>query len=181
MTNEEIIKEIEESAKLKQTKVTVTATLCHTRGILEQKADSENVDAAYNKGLEDGRNEAWELARRITGAKCDGGLQGHLTKVFETSITRVIFKCNTYREALAKIEAYDEEQKEIKVGDVVTDDSHKTQILVTEITDSHFNGIKVTPTDAYGKIGGIYTLMPINEYHKTGVKFDIINALNNLI
>lgn len=62
MTNNEIIKEIEESAKLlKQTKATVNAALCHARNILEQKADSEDVDAAYNRGL----NDAWELMMKI--------------------------------------------------------------------------------------------------------------------
>lgn len=70
---------------------------------------------AYNKGLED----AWKLARKITAASCDGGLaERELYKVFDTPFARAIFKCNTYQEALAKLEAY-EKSKEIKVGDVV--------------------------------------------------------------
>ena len=145
------------------------------------KNNDENcndVENAYNKGL----NDCWNLTNQLFLSEAYGGLSlKTIYSIFGTDHSADILKTHTPEEALAKIEAYNKKQNEIKVGDIVTNDLHITKILVTEINGSYFNGIKVTPTDECGKIGGVYTLMPINQYHKTGTSFDIIKALNNLV
>ena len=68
---------------------------------------------AYNKGLED----AWELAKKLWLPTGYGGLEHtEVMKVFECDYC-LIAKNYTPQEALAKIEAYEKEQEEIKVGD----------------------------------------------------------------
>lgn len=65
----------------------------------------------YNKGLEDGRNEAWELAKKLwhNDAKTNDDIYG---------IEYFIDIANEYtpQEALAKLEAYEKEQNKIKAG-----------------------------------------------------------------
>ena len=73
-------------------------------------------DVAYNKGLED----AWELAKKIASNPSEGGFSiKELIKIFESSLIKDIFKKYSAQEALAKLEAYENEQADIKVGDVV--------------------------------------------------------------
>lgn len=115
MDNQEIIKEIDESISLiNETKTTVNNALSHARTALER--EDKLIKEAYDKGLKD----AWELARRLTAAQCDGGFsEGEVARVFGTPLVRVVFKCNSYEVALAKIEDHEKAQSEIKVGDEV--------------------------------------------------------------
>lgn len=71
----------------------------------------------YNRGLQD----AWELMRKITTCNYrKGGLDSNeLLVIFGTANLFHIIKNFTPQEALAKIEAYEKEQEQIKVGDVV--------------------------------------------------------------
>ena len=68
----------------------------------------------YNKGL----NDAWELARKLELNECDGGFSNDtIAKTFGCTVYDT-FRLFTPKQAITKIEAY-EENKEIKVGDVV--------------------------------------------------------------
>ena len=68
----------------------------------------------YNKGL----NDAWDLARKLELNECDGGFSNDtISKAFGCTVYDT-FRLFTPKQAIAKIEAYDE-NKEIKVGDVV--------------------------------------------------------------
>ena len=68
----------------------------------------------YNKGL----NDAWDLARKLELNECDGGFSNDtISKAFGCTVYDT-FRLFTPKQAIAKIEAY-EENKEIKVGDVV--------------------------------------------------------------
>lgn len=74
-------------------------------------------EAKYNKGLQD----AWELAKKICGEanSKNNNLTGkQLGEIFGYSHSATIMDNNTYQQALAKIEAY-EESKAIKKGNVV--------------------------------------------------------------
>ena len=66
-------------------------------------------------GYEKGLNDAWELVKKICGMT-----RQDLYEIFkiEDAYLADILDDNTYQEAIAKIEAY-EESKAIKVGDVV--------------------------------------------------------------
>ena len=64
MSNEEIVKEIDEATNLMtEAKVKMNVALNLARGVI-MKGNTVDTEA-YNKGLEDGRNEVWELAKKI--------------------------------------------------------------------------------------------------------------------
>lgn len=93
----------------------------------------------YNKGLED----AWELAKKVALDKTDytdGYTSTELKTIFNKISLQGVFREYSVQEALAKLEAYEKEQAEIKVGDVVC------------IEDSPFE----EDNDVYGVVTGIY-------------------------
>ena len=112
MSNEEILAELNKGM-----------TALHN-GIknVNQALSSANIAVgqveAYNKGLED----AWECVKKLTVNDYlkDGYDSDELLKIFGTDNIFCILKNYTPQEALAKLEAYEKEQAEIKVGDVVT-------------------------------------------------------------
>lgn len=150
-------------------------------GMLDQleRLDSDYInehygelqDESYNKGLED----AWKLARKIFTFN-----NGKMEQIFGCAGKRNVFDDLTPQEALAKFEAYEKEQAEIKVGDVVTDKEHTTEILVTANYGSYFDGIKVTPDDGCGSIGAVYSGIPKYKYIKTGKYIDIHSVLQQI-
>lgn len=74
-----------------------------------------------DKTYEEGLNDAWELARKITMYTNDdlfGIKYRELKDIFGEEYLSYIFKNNTPSEALAQIKAY-EENEDIKVGDEV--------------------------------------------------------------
>lgn len=98
----------------------------------------KRVEEAYHKGFEVGQHEAttleyqqglddtWEAAKKIFGYEFDGGLPvDELRNAFGFKsgpfCTADILRTNTASEAIAKLKAYEEQQKadEIKVGDEV--------------------------------------------------------------
>ena len=103
-----------------------------------EEQPTANVDKdvrteAYNKGLEDGRNEVWELAKKIASNHSEGGFSiKELIKIFGIALVKDIFKEYSAQEALAKLEAYEKEQAEIKVGDVVTVDNGDIKFICTQ-------------------------------------------------
>jgi hypothetical protein len=83
----------------------------------------ELKQAEYNRGLAD----AWELAKKILNMKMDVAVE-----VFDsTRLFDVMDKFNP-EEALAKIEAYEKEKSEIKVGDVVEDEEGTKALVIDE-------------------------------------------------
>lgn len=82
----------------------------------------------YNKGLEDGRKEVWELALKISVMEYD-----ERDEIFGSMVFADIIGMYTPQEALAKLEAYEKEQEEIKVGDVVRILCTNFEYLVTHI------------------------------------------------
>lgn len=95
-----------------------------------QKYEEEKISysEAYNKGL----NDAWELARKID--LFDGKER---IKIFGYLTSEYIKEHYTVQEALAKLEAYEKEQNEIKVGDVII--CYDKEGVVTKVDDNYFN------------------------------------------
>ena len=171
MTIEEaLIENIEETKVYLRSAKTKVDEIIKRKSNVVKKDDTE----AYNKGLNDGRNEVWELAKKLVLLDSSIGWE-----IFGTCRVLEVLENFTPQEAIAKLEAYEKEQ-EIKVGDVVTDKGHTTEILVTELNAVTFGGIKTTPTDELGQLGTVYSLMPIIQYHKTGKHIDIQSVLQQI-
>lgn len=89
-------------------------TECQLRCI-PQLVNGVDMDS-YNKGAED----AWELMKLINANYDKGGLKlTELREIFGTHNINNIFVENTYKEAKAKFDAWNETEEEIKAGDVV--------------------------------------------------------------
>lgn len=165
MSNEEIITEVDKGLE------TLKKGLSKMKQALSSANQAVLQAEAYNKGLED----AWELARKIFTFN-----NNKMEEIFGVAGKRSAFDDLTPQEALAKYEAYEKEQAEIKVGDVVTDKEHKVELLVTIIYINHFDAIKITPDDEYGKFGATYSGMVKSDFKKTGKHIDIQSVLQQI-
>ena len=134
-----------------------------------QKCETElSWDECYNEGLENGRNEVWELIRKIFTTDC-----ATLQKVFGHSDEGTIIMLNEPQKALEKLEAYEKEQNEIKVGDVIVIDDE--QILVTNITKGKPN----TTIDGIREDGEVLCYSA-KQFTKTGKHIDIQSILQQI-
>ena len=131
-----------------------------TKEMLEMKA--------YNKGLED----AWELAKKIVLNPNNGGMSlDELQIVFGKSSSHNVLRSFTSQEALAKLEAYEKEQAEIKVGDVV-EHNGDTVFIVTKI-DKMICG--------YDKEGNMHSFCFPNQYiKKTGKHIELADLFKQI-
>ena len=97
----------------------------YTKGVQEGlNSIGCKVEKAYNKGL----NDAWELARKIFTFN-----DNKIKEIFGVAGKRSAFDDLSPQEALAKLEAYEKEQNEIKVGDVVEIKSTKECYVILAI------------------------------------------------
>lgn len=138
-----------------------------------------NEEDAYNAGL----NDAWELAKKIA-------LSTNMVKTARIFIAknicgieqiRLLEDCFalTPQEALAKLEAYEKEQAEIKVGDVVRFKRHPScEALITAISRG-LNGIHLQ-TDDLGRIGEVNSGICRENIEKTGKHIDIQSILQQI-
>jgi hypothetical protein len=131
---------------------------------LEDVIENE-IKEAYNKGL----NDAWELARKVALDNYEGAysVKG-LKNIFGFSSLQGVFRYCSIQEALAKLEAYEKEQAEIKVGDVVEVNGYK--FLVTTVANDHINLI-----DSNG-----ITTWTTSTCKKTGKHIDIQKILEQI-
>lgn len=91
---------------------------------LEDVIENE-IKEAYNKGLED----AWELANKLNNM-----VMQDIINIYGFCLGRdEVFVVMTPQEALAKLEAYEKEQAEIKVGDVVINEDAGTKGVVAKV------------------------------------------------
>lgn len=125
------------------------------------------------KTYEDGLNDAWELASKITKAKEDGGFSSaEMRGIFESTSPAYVMHRYSYQEALAKLKAYEETQ-EIKVGDVVQICGlNKTYVVTAIDTD---RGEKY-----YCGIGEKGTWFFQRDVVKTGKHIDIESLLGQI-
>ena len=129
----------------------------------------ELQDEAYQAGL----NDAWEAARRIVVSTDYGGIASEtLLEIFGMRGYSYIMQDNTAQEAIDKIKAYEEKQKDrIEVGDEV--DWNGDCFVVTRIyqplVDKRCNGI--------AKDGSVYMDVVYDRLTKTGKHYDIASIL----
>ena len=98
----------------------------------------------YNKGFED----AWELAQRISIGVLPNGEFGYgvtdLMNIFGQRSLQGVFSAHTAQEALAKLQAYEQKQKEdseIKSGDVVIYNNTTKCVVVTPENNGRYASI----------------------------------------
>ena len=81
---------------------------------------TQSADEAYKKGVEDGRNETWEAAKKVTLFDYEGGLSlEKLDEIFGCATLQQVFRRYSVQQTISKLKAYEEEQKaddEIRVG-----------------------------------------------------------------
>lgn len=137
------------------------------------KANEEQIpySEAYNKGLED----VWELVRELY-------YKGNITNkdmreiydiktINHTEFGTVIMEF-TPQEALAKFEAYEKAQEEIKVGDVVKSKAKDYFLLIVlEIQNDVFTGFDGKET---------YRCMLLDRFKKTNKHIDISSILEQI-
>lgn len=150
-------------------------------GGYRMKLDDGCEGCITHKTYEQGLADAWNLARKIFGSVDKGGYSDEqLEEVFGCSyltMTQILYDF-TPQEALAKIEAY---EQEIKVGDVIRAKEHDgvTEILITKIysEDKTFDGFKIMPRADFG---GVFCDRKIERYEKTGKHLNIQQILDGI-
>jgi hypothetical protein len=83
-------------------------------------------EEAYNKGL----NDAWELISKVFSLN-----RTERKKAFGCEEIRTVVDCFDVKEVLNMLEAYEKEQAEIKVGDVVVGISDDTKGVVAKVNE----------------------------------------------
>lgn len=128
------------------------------------------LERYYEKGLNDGRNEGWELAKKIA----DTLTISERAKIFGYVVNGItvmdILRDFTPQEALAKLEAYEKEQYEIKVGDIVKDG--KNYLLVTKRYNNTFEGMSDE--------GYLYCGLSLRDCEKTSKHIDLTNIFKQI-
>ena len=137
----------------------------------------ELQDEAYQRGLED----AWEAAKKIFGYEIDGGIPiDKIGRVFgysenETFCTADIIRHNTASEAIAKLKAYEDKQKDrIEVGDEVEWDGDK---YVVTYLNYDIETSKITDYDLLAYDGSVIDHVKKCTFTKTGKHYDIASIL----
>lgn len=143
---------------------------------LEELEDAQKeIDEAYQRGVEDGRNETWEAAKKLSWAEKYGGYGDRLDKVFDRTDTFDFLEYSP-NEAIEKLKAYEEKQKaddEIKVGDEVRLCRHKVPYIVTSCDGDDDTYILMTVNGGFIKAGKY-------NVRKTGRHFDIPKILEEV-
>ena len=137
----------------------------------------ELQDEAYQRGLED----AWEAAKKIFGYEIDGGIPiDKIGRVFgysenETFCTADIIRHNTASEAIAKLKAYEDKQKDrIEVGDEVEWDGDK---YVVTYLNYDIETSEITDYDLLAYDGSVVDHVKKCAFTKTGKHYDIASIL----
>lgn len=118
-------KRIEHMRNLNDSLIWERMKRCYDYGYEDGKADTPFTDTeeaeekAYNRGL----NDAWEVARKLVHPRLGGYTEEQKHRIFVQYISSdSILQNFSASEAIAKIKAYEDKQKqdaEIKVGDEV--------------------------------------------------------------
>ena len=152
--------------KLQKYEEEVIATKFYEKGRQEALEEVQNCESyGYEKGL----NDAWKLVRKICGMTRQA-----LYEIFkiEDAYLADILDDNTYQEAIAKIEAY-EESKAIKVGDVVFNAREDIKAVIID------SAIAKGAWQIYTEDGCV-EIWKECEFKKTGRTVDIENLLEQI-
>lgn len=133
--------------------------------------------ASYNEGMED----AWDAARKIILPINFFGFSGALS---EDDLCNIFGSPNSYGilnefsalEATKKISDYEErKEKMFCTGDVIQNKEQPEIIAVVTFADSdgHFDAIKLSESDEYGKKYGVYYKRDVSFWEKTGQHYNL--------
>lgn len=82
-------------------------------------ANYEDFQESIGKTYDEGLNEAWDAAKRLTNDPCDGGFSAlEVEEIFGNSDIFKVFNENSVHDAIRKIKEW-EERTEFKPGDIV--------------------------------------------------------------
>lgn len=194
---DEIRQQIEKNKALKLAVGEINNHLSVLEGLV-RKDIMEQVDEAYQRGLEEGKkafdlldaernseyqrglDDAWEAARKIALGLDDGGFSTHyLKKVFGSPSFQYAFKNYSASEAIEKLKDYEEKQKasqEIKVGDEVETKDVKKFTVVSFGKDRDGKKVTCCGFDSEGFWKGV----EFSKVHKTGRHFKIESILREM-
>lgn len=174
VTNEQIGERLNEAEKVIGESLRILNDIKFT-----MKRDvKKEIAEAYQRGVEDGRNETWEAAKKLSWAEKYGGYGDRLDEVFDRTDTFDFLEYSP-NEAIAKLKAYEEKQKaenEIKVRDeVVWTEAENVVIVVTRVyTVDDFEWC-----DGVCRDGKVYHILT-EHARKTGRRFDIDKILEEM-
>lgn len=148
-------------------------------GYEDGKADTPFTDTeeAENKAYSRGLDDAWEAARKLCQSVKYGGLEEYCSEIFEKPLfeTFDVFDY-TAPEAIAKIKAYEDKQKqddEIKVGDEVMTENAE---LAVAVRDTYYVGEDREPFTLIW-FGTHMSSCRVNKLSKTGRTFPQITEV----
>lgn len=125
---------------------------------------SEN---AYNQGL----NDAWELAKKITCTEEKGGMPcDDVYKIFSTDTCWKVFAMYTPQEALAKLKAYEEAKVLIRGDEVICLDTDEKAIFFGKSENSEEGWFLMKEYDVPQRI-------MLNTVKKTGKHIDCLEQI----
>jgi hypothetical protein len=141
-------------------------------GELQDEAYKRGYEEGRKVGIKDGMCDAWEAARKIFVDTAHGGVTlGALQEIFGTKVYTCIMQDNTAQEAIDKIKAYENKQKDrIEVGDEVRHKNHNTTwtaVVVKREEDVIY---------LMGHTGAVADYQ-LSGFEKTGRHFDIQSIL----
>lgn len=190
--SDEIRKQIEKNKELKLAVGEINNHLSVLEG-LTRKDIMEQVDEAYQRGLENGKqatfalvadasnaeyqrglDDAWEAARKLFSSMADSDIE----KVFHTEWNNGGFNALINlqpQEVIAKLKAYEEQKTDncIEIGDEVRLCRHKVPYIVTSCDGDDDTYILITVN------GGFIKAEKYN-VRKTGRHFDIASILKDM-
>lgn len=138
--------------------------------MIRMKMDVDYIaEEAYKDGAKDGRNEAWEAARKIVEMP-----DPPYWEVFDEYKDDLFGKI-TASEAIEKLKAYEEKQKadeDVKRGDILRNKTNGLTYIVTLASDYGYVLL--------GNDGNCATTCITNTFEKTGKHFDIDKILEEM-
>lgn len=123
----------------------------------------------YNRGL----NDVWVLVNRmLSSTGYDGFTKKEFNEIFGKKGLIHVLENEKPQEVLAKVEAYDNEHNEVKVGDVITTPNGVVEYLVLRVEYNPRRILHVTNT----RNGTVGTLT--GDVKKTGKHMDVSKLFN---
>ena len=138
------------------------------------KLYSDQHKEEYKQAFNQGADKAWELARKIVRQPINGGYkQSEFEEIFGCGYISDIFEKYTYPEAAEKVEEWEKEKEEVKVGDVIEDTYvRKVKCVVTNLYPNNM---------AYSIFGdGTAGMHELNNFKKTGRHIDVDSFLKQI-
>ncbi len=159
---------------------------CEETCTLVAKARNEGYNEGQKVGERHGMKSAWWAARKVALSGEDGGLPtSEYCEIFGHGVHfGKVFKTFTAEEVIAKIKTYEQEQDEIRVGDIVRlKSAPEIEIWVTDISNKdggRLYGLALKTVGDNCEIGDTYAYQNIHKFERTGKHCDVATVLEKL-